>query len=683
MSTFRAMFFLLVATSPAMARQAPPPITIKNLALPVNVFGGDGQVVAFGVTEGWHGGLDLNGDGDSFDQVLFVADSVTATVSNLGIAVQNSLLVNGTSVIFLVSEMQQGGDLNGDGDNFDPQVIHRYDHLAGTVQNTGRAGWIAGVDGTRVSMLVSEAFQSQDLNGDGDLFDNVAEVFEGSSGTAINLGLAASQMVLDGDVLGIGMGEVQQGSTDLNLDGDTLDIILHLVHLPTGILISTGLAMPKYPVMTAAQGRFVLRVSEASSGPAGTDFNGDGDAQDDVLHVVDLGAGAIRNLALALSGTVFRQDGGRAAVLVSEADQGADLNGDGDRSDSVAHYIDLTTGATTPLAATPVAPILSPGGRVALTVSEADQGGVDRNGDGDAVDQVAHVFDPGTGMVSNLALAVANATLSGLSLSDQLLAITVTEKGQGQSDLNGDGDADDFIPHVHRFATGDTRLTGVATSFASAIGDRVAFSVSESGQGGQDLNGDGDGVDSVAHVFDGVSHTTANLGLTGIPVPFTTTTAWVVVSESQSGADLNGDGDTLESVGHLVANLPGACGAIAGYGSGCAGTAGLEPHLSVNGCLAAGQKLRFGVSSALPGGQAWVAIGLTPAAAPLPAGCTLHLGTIVPFLVGPLPVTSFGGASLAADTPPLPSGLVLYLQGFVVSAGGAFGTSAAVSVQAP
>ena len=44
-------------------------------------------------------------------------------------------------------------------------------------------------------------------------------------------------------------------------------------------------------------------------------------------------------------------------------------------------------------------------------------------------------------------------------------------------------------------------------------GNRVAFRVSESRQGATDLNGDGDALDFVLHVYDAVADATVNVGL--------------------------------------------------------------------------------------------------------------------------------------------------------------------------
>jgi hypothetical protein len=68
---------------------------------------------------------DRNGDGDLTDAVLGVYDGRTGTVHNLRLATfadQGGLAPDGRSVV-LVPEVQQGKDLNGDGDLLD-NVLH-------------------------------------------------------------------------------------------------------------------------------------------------------------------------------------------------------------------------------------------------------------------------------------------------------------------------------------------------------------------------------------------------------------------------------------------------------------------------------------------------------------------------------------------------------------------------------
>ena len=107
---------------------------------------------------------------------------------------------------------------------------------------------------------------------------------------------------------------------------------------------------------------------------------------------------------------------------------------------------------------------------------------------------------PGTGPARNLGRAA-----TAVALSDRWLAALVSEAGQGHTDFNGHGDANDAVvqiaPVTATSAANWTNLGQVADTLDVA-GGIVAFLTSEAAQGGQDLNGDGDATDRVLQVYD-------------------------------------------------------------------------------------------------------------------------------------------------------------------------------------
>ncbi len=272
--------------------------------------------------------------------------------------------------------------------------------------------------------------------------------------TPTNLELAASQfdpILVDGGLVAFLVSESRQNNTDLNGDGDTVDSVLHVFDAATGTTTNLGLAVSSFPPFDVDGDLVAFSVSESDQG----DLNGDGDTSDPVLHVFDAATGMTTNVELAFS-TLGNFDGGRVAFAVSESGQGGTiLNGDGDTNDNVLHVFDAATGTTTNLGlAASFGRIVVDGTLVAFLVSESGQGGTNLNSDGDSNDAVVHVFDAAAGVTTNLGLAAAKVDLDG-----GLLAFAVSESGQGDeggTDLNSDGDSGDLVVHVAVLDTSNT-----------------------------------------------------------------------------------------------------------------------------------------------------------------------------------------------------------------------------------
>ncbi len=166
------------------------------------------------------------------------------------------------------------------------------------------------------------------------------------------------------------------------------------------------------------------------------------------------------------SGWEVQQVAGDLVVFTtSEFREQADLNGDGDTSDSVPVVWDRATGVTTTLPFAVYAFSTPPNGPpnfdaddqvVAFAVNESAQGATDLNGDGDAGDKVVHVWQRTTGTTTNLALAVSDDDFPAVAAGAVMLA--VDEPTQGATDLNGDGDAFDDIVHIWTASGGVTNL---------------------------------------------------------------------------------------------------------------------------------------------------------------------------------------------------------------------------------
>jgi len=352
--------------------------------------------------------------------------------------------------------------------------------------------------------------------------------------------------------------EEEQGGLDLDGDGDACDDVVHLLDLATGRLSNTGLPVidvsgqPRLPAIAASGQAAAFAVSEAALN--GSDLNGDGDALDEVLHVYDRASGRTTNLGLAI-------DPGRGLIVgdqwvafsVSEHDQGGqDLDGDGRADGAVLHVHDARRGDVLNLQLHGSRPLLVADGFVALTSAEVP--GLDLNLDGDTSDEaIFQLYDTLSGTIHNTGVASESSTAV---YAAGAWGISLSEAAQGQGDLSGDGDADDDLFFFYDPRRGLSALLPIAVPRLPApqvLGGHVLLLAVEA-RGAADLNGDGDLADLVPYVFDVPSGLLFATGLATADAAVLVGD-WVAVSVSeamQGSADLDGDGDASGDVVHVL-----------------------------------------------------------------------------------------------------------------------------------
>ena len=271
-----------------------------------------------------------------------------------------------------------------------------------------------------------------------------------------DLGVAVGNRTLglEGALLGYAVPEPQVGS-DLNGDGDNIDDVACLRDLDSQETVNTGLAIVPFFSVIVDDRHALLRVSESNQDD--TDLNSDGDIVDDVPHVYSFDYEVAVNLGVEGDAKL---EAGRVVYLVDELTESTvDLNNDGDRDDSVYHTARvrgpvLIDFRNVRLPGRGSASDATNNRRyIAIRVSESDHGRGDLNGDGDELDLVLHIFDirasscPTTaGTVDNIGLALGSS--SAWNLDGDRLAFPVGENVQGNTDLNGDGDAIDPVLHI-------------------------------------------------------------------------------------------------------------------------------------------------------------------------------------------------------------------------------------------
>lgn len=493
----------------------------------------DGELVAFSVFELEEGQRDLNGDGDAIDDVLFVHDAQTGETHNLELA-SPSFAVRGRFVVFGVLELAQGQDMNGDGD-LDDQVLHVFDattavssnlefslqtklsgpapagsefpflgdrllafgrdaddlpstlHLFDLEQQGKRDTGLefpnyAPGPGSQIGTVISERSTGLDLNGDGDSTDIVAHVMDPSTGVSQNLGLAL------GSIRGIPRFSsserlmamvVDEWMSNEDLDGDGLigGSILFTYNFQTGELVNAKLRVVgdrSFGLGLRVDGDNVLiddedgdlafwsdnlRTSRSTgyssfgmvSHPTGVifsvnesfeklDLNNDGDLDDSILHWLHYGSQSLRNLRVSALPNLALETG--IVVSVFEGQDGQDLNGDGDVEDSIIGLFDTSTES---LRVLPVEGFPQDSLNGTLLISLSGELGEDLNTDGDNNDVIVFVTEtaPNSEPV-NLGLAIPYALPLPRGL-EGVFPFQVHEAAHGNSDLNGDGDSNDYV----------------------------------------------------------------------------------------------------------------------------------------------------------------------------------------------------------------------------------------------
>lgn len=257
-----------------------------------------------GVAVGQH--VDLNGDGDGDDEVVHLWAGVGSAVANLGCAAR-AVWLSESHVAALVAESDEGMlSLNADGDTDDSIVVVRHAHSAaaacsdwtrvGATPGIGIAARAADLSGHWVALLVAEADEGTDLNGDGDTEDLVLHAFDASTGALTNTGQAAEDFVLGASLLAFRTREASQGNIDLNGDGDTLDDVLQVLDLATGVVHSSGQAVTPCR-LEACDPRLPYRVFQDTvkfltfEPDQDEDLNGNGSKSDLILQVFNVRIG--------------------------------------------------------------------------------------------------------------------------------------------------------------------------------------------------------------------------------------------------------------------------------------------------------------------------------------------------------------------------------------------------------
>jgi hypothetical protein len=447
-----------------------------------------------------------------------------------------------------VSEFDEGdADRNGDGDSMDivPVVV---DLVDGSVTDLGLAKSnppILTVGDVLIALGVSEENQGNtDLNGDGDSFDVVLHVYDSSTRATTNAGFALGLIppAIGGGAVAFAVSEPDQGAADLNGDGNVDDAVLHVYDARTQVTTNAQRAVTS--ALQFHDHAFTLTTDETS---AGGDLNGDGDLGDTrIFELYDLVTGGIVSVPLAILGSPLPVAPDEWCLLVDESAQQEDLNSDGDQDDGAYLLVEphLGTFLATGLSSLTTFGALAEGGSAAVIHNEID--GDDRNGDFDFNDSYVALLQPGLAPIFITDTPTLSA--SPRALTSNRLGFLVSEFEAG--DLNGDGGLDDNILFAMNTASGQVMATGLEAFTLQASGEHFLFTQAETeGLLERDLNGDGDFDDAVLAYRNTLTGALAYTGLAGAGPPVVATNLLLQpIGEMQQGSDLNGDGDTDDDV---------------------------------------------------------------------------------------------------------------------------------------
>ena len=297
---------------------------VANAATNTGLVGGN-QIYSLGAQwlavitdEGDEGTCDLNGDGDTNDEVLRWVETTAAPLpvtdatkiialdTNVAGGSGGVITLNGDLWIAVVDEGADGRDHDGDAGT-DKEFLGVLDpNLPGTGWNFDQGSttfiqvsWMAPDPSvaTRFLAAIRESSTGIDRNNDGDTTDSIP-TFPIEGGNPRELNFPGVSVAIERNNAGMttrgnfGYYRISESDQrfDYNLDGDETDNILQRVDLTGGSqAISMGVLhnLARDAVMVGRGNNpkaIVWMAPEVQEGAAGTDLNGDGDALDQVLR---------------------------------------------------------------------------------------------------------------------------------------------------------------------------------------------------------------------------------------------------------------------------------------------------------------------------------------------------------------------------------------------------------------
>lgn len=134
---------------------------------------------------------------------------------------------------------------------------------------------------------------------------------------------------------------------------------------------------------------------------------------------------------------------------------------------------------------------------------------------------------------------------------------------------------------------------------------------------------------------------------------------------------------------HTIGGRESCAGSVVNYGTGCAGSGGFVPTLTMTGCPEVGANVQITIDDGLGGSSALLFVGFGQANIPVGGGCSFLISTLVTSVSVPLGGSGFGAgsATFPAVLPPVTSGLTVAMQTFVIDGGATLGGAGSNGVE--
>lgn len=138
---------------------------------------------------------DLNDDGDEEDSIIQYYSLHDEKTINTEIEGQDPYLYQ-YLIVFSTLEKSMGIDYNNDGD-LDDSIVRSYDILKNELVNTKQVGRYPSTNGRRIFMSTSEKEAKTDINNDGDMDDELFQVFSIEAKTVVPTDLAGTKSTMN------------------------------------------------------------------------------------------------------------------------------------------------------------------------------------------------------------------------------------------------------------------------------------------------------------------------------------------------------------------------------------------------------------------------------------------------------------------------------------------------------